>query len=460
VAFLGDNNSEATLDQYAPSYPTSGTVDFTVDGDNAIIQFQWQYSGPGPLLMMALPHHMDAIVNPQKTDLVLNTMKGNATGIVGDTWQLAETLTTQTWNTASPPQNSYIPTILSALNNDSSYVPNAGDVYYMGGELGRLGRLALVADELNQPQLANKVRTTMKTILQSWLTGTNKDALKYEPAWGGIITLSGANCSGCDFGNGWFNDHHFHYGYYLYAVATVAKEDLAWAQSHLEAILALARDIANPSTSDTYFPVFRMHDWYDGHSWASGLFVFSGGGNQESSSEAINAYYGLYLLGVALGNDDIRNMGRILLATEIRSAQKYWHMPSSSNIYENVFAANKMVGRVWTTGAQYSTWFGTNVEFIHLIQMLPFTPITEALLTPSFVQEEYPVLAKGLTRGSPAITMSWKVYTYMAHAIADPIAAHTQISSLTYSQLISGTGNSATNVWHWLATRPGATWPQ
>ena len=30
------------------------------------------------------------------------------------------------------------------------------------------------------------------------------------------------NQVGMDFGNAWYNDHHFHYGYYIYAYAVLA----------------------------------------------------------------------------------------------------------------------------------------------------------------------------------------------------------------------------------------------
>ena len=42
----------------------------------------------------------------------------------------------------------------------------------------------------------------------------------------------------------------------------------------------------------------------------------------------------------------------------------------------------------------YATWFGPYVEFIHCIQMLPFTPITEELLREEWIREEYPVYAE------------------------------------------------------------------
>jgi endo-1,3(4)-beta-glucanase len=53
-------------------------------------------------------------------------------------------------------------------------------------------------------------------------------------------------------------------------------------------VIELIRDIANPSSSDTYFPVTRHKDWFIGHSWAQGFSQIADGKDQESSSEAIN----------------------------------------------------------------------------------------------------------------------------------------------------------------------------
>lgn len=61
------------------------------------------------------------------------------------------------------------------------------------------------------------------------------------------------------------------------------------------------------------------------------------------------------------------------------------------------FSANKVVGILWGTKADYTTWFGASAEFIHCIQMMPFTPVTEDLLEETWVQEEYPVLRDNLS---------------------------------------------------------------
>lgn len=84
-----------------------------------------------------------------------------------------------------------------------------------------------------------------------------------------------------DFGAGWYNDHHFHYGYVWYAAAVVARADPAWAVEWGPMVRLLLRDVASP-TSDAHFSSFRSFDWYLGHSWAGG--TFPGEKNQESTS--------------------------------------------------------------------------------------------------------------------------------------------------------------------------------
>lgn len=76
----------------------------------------------------------------------------------------------------------------------------------------------------------------------------------------------------------------------------------------------------------------RFQDFYDGHSWTSGMFPQGNGKSQESVSESINAYYGVYLLGLAVGDEAMKDWGRVLLAMEIRSARKYWQMPSGNGV--------------------------------------------------------------------------------------------------------------------------------
>jgi endo-1,3(4)-beta-glucanase len=96
-----------------------------------------------------------------------------------------------------------------------------------------------------------------------------------------------------------YNDQHFHYGYFIYSAAVVAHFDPSWGRKHFEEVLLLVRSIANPSKEDSGFPLFRHKDWYQGSSWASGVPLppYLNGKNQESSSEAIAAYEAVALYG-------------------------------------------------------------------------------------------------------------------------------------------------------------------
>ena len=100
---------------------------------------------------------------------------------------------------------------------------------------------------------------------------------------------------------------------------------------------------------------------------------YPNGRNEESSSEAISAYEAVALYGevsASIYRDDIdidgrvyydnslrlRDMGRLLLATEIRSAKTFWHVqspgaPGVSRIYPEAYTP-KVVGMLWSMLAQ------------------------------------------------------------------------------------------------------------
>jgi endo-1,3(4)-beta-glucanase len=205
-----------------------------------------------------------------------------------------------------------------------------------------------------------------------------------------------------------------------------------------------------------YFPLTRHFSWYDGHSFASGVYTLDGGKSQESISEAINAYYGVYLLGKALGVAPIEKIGHLLMTLEMRAAKTYWQMPKKNSIYEELYSQNKMTGQVASTKVSYTTWFGPQVEHMHLINMIPFTPIAEDFLLPEYIQEEYPVLLdKAFGRKQDPMDKRWKGYAYLALAIIHPEEAWKKVTALDFFD----DGSSLTSSLYWIATRPNTTAP-
>lgn len=256
----------------------------------------------------------------------------------------------------------------------------------------------------------------------------------------------------------------FHYGYMVYALAVVRKFDPAFVAAHAVACALLIGDIGAPVLERTpfvdasvpvaqLFPVARHKDWFVGHSYASGLFSMEVGKSQESSSECVNAYYALALFASLDANaqdaDAYFQYARLLLATELRSTKTYWHMQPHSAIYEPMFAQNTMVGVAGEMSVVYSTWFGDKAVYVHGINMIPFTPITAALLDEAYVATEFALLEQDY-RDLPAQDI-WRSAIVLDHAILDAAAAW---DDLTTSITAYDTWNSATNSMYWIATRP------
>lgn len=185
----------------------------------------------------------------------------------------------------------------------------------------------------------------------------------------------------------------------------------------------------------------RAKDYFLGHSYASGLFEFADSRNQESTSEAINAYYAVRELGVALKNQSLQDLGDYLLSTEIVATKTYWQIKSTNKIYPEPYSKNGVVGILWETKVDYATWFGGNVEFIYGIQMLPFTEITPSYLDRQWLTETRPVWSVPID--SAKIEEGWKGFLLLSDSIVDPKrnGLATQINSLKSFD----NGNTRTN---------------
>ncbi len=79
--------------------------------------------------------------------------------------------------------------------------------------MAKLARLALIAEEVGDTDKANTFIENVKPVLESWLDGTNDDPLLYDQTWGGLVSTAGTEDPAADFGMGYYNDHHFHFGF-------------------------------------------------------------------------------------------------------------------------------------------------------------------------------------------------------------------------------------------------------
>jgi endo-1,3(4)-beta-glucanase len=244
------------------------------------------------------------------------------------------------------------------------------DTYFGGKDVHRMAQLTRLAEDVGADQDARRIRERAVSELDDWLGGTSgcaADAVRcfaYDTAWKGVV---GREAS---FGSEEFNDHHFHYGYFLAAAALLADGEPRLLDRWRPTLTALAEDIASPATNDK-LPALRSFDPYTAHSWASGTSVFADGNNQESSSEAINAWNGLALWAEADGNRALARQATWQLSLETASARAYWleprHLPAAYD--------HSMVSLNWGGKREWATWFSDEPSAMLGIQLLPMPTV-------------------------------------------------------------------------------------
>jgi endo-1,3(4)-beta-glucanase len=455
VAMLPDAAATTVIDAHAAAIPKRAKVDFgTAAGNLGVIQITWDTEGSGEPLMMALPHHIPRLADQAKLQPVtMNTVIGDSKGVEGQLWQVAYQLTDVSFRPPRAIEAGRLAAIKTALAADSSWNPAAsGGTYTSGKELGKLARLAIIADEVGDTANRDTLLGRLKSKEAAWLDATNSgDKLNYDKTWGGVVSqcIAGGNLD-CDYGQGNYNDHHFHYGYHAYAAAVAAKLDPAWGTQYKEKGTWLVRDYANPYRNDPCFTRLRNFDAYVSHSWAMGLWAswnYGEGRNQESSSEAVNAYYGMQLWGEATGNTDLAKVGKILRIAESVGAMTYYQIRKPSTIYAAPFAtAHPCVGYMFGSQPTWATFFGGGADSICGIQLIPVTPASEDFVGKEWAAERWTdlqAIAGGAGNG-------WRNYYLSALANSDKAKGCTEIEAQTQYD----NGNSRANMLHYCATRP------
>jgi len=316
------------------------------------------------------------------------------------------------------------------------------DTYWAGKGLGRAARIAEIADQLGDVAVRDKALTTMKQTLNDWLTasaGERNHLFYYDQKWGTLIGYDASYGSDQEL-----NDHHFHYGYFIAAAATVAKFDRNWASASRYGgmIDLLIRDANNYDRSDTRFPYLRDFDIYAGHDWASGHGSFAAGNNQESSSEGMNFAGALIQWGQATGNAAVRDAGAYIYATQAAAIENYWF-----DVDDGIFPAafrHSTVGMVWGDGGAYATWFTDMPEKIHGINQLPITGSHLYLgLNPGYNRVNYDEIVRNA--GEPR---AWQDILWQFLALGDPDLALSKLRA--NPGFAPEEGETRAHTFHWI----------
>lgn len=381
VASLPDPRDEARLAPYAAAIVRATRVDWRYDEKKADLVTTWSVTtedlrgkAKSPVALQGfLPHHLKKTRPAFKTleGLSYATPRGRLRLAAGNALDVVYPFPGMMPIWAAPRKPGRLPRLLADYAERGTF---GADTYWGGKGLLQMGLAMMAARELGEKGTFRKAHDRLRETLENWLTWTPGEEKYYfaaVPKWGGLI---GQDPS---YGSEAFNDHHFHYGYFTYAGALLCLVDADFAKKFGPMLRLVAKDYANWERKDRRFPLFRTFDPWAGHSFAGG-FGDANGNGQESSSEAMQGWGGLYLLGLALGDTEMRDAAIFGYVSEARAVAEYWFDRDRENIdytkYRHPYNSN-----LTCHGVGWWTYFSGDPVWMHSIQWLPNTPALDYL---------------------------------------------------------------------------------
>lgn len=450
VALLPDN-TPATLELFrarAYAFVTNSAVSWSYDATASLVTSGFTYTtelkeaknGNLNQTVTALFRHQWLNTTEVLTDKSYPSVAGPMKLFLGN--HFSTTLPFTGVLPSLPDEGEYHRAQLTAMVNAlmTETLSAASGSYWSGKAIGRFAHLVRIADQLGATAARDHFLDQIKLRLQEWFTAGGPQSYVYDEQW---RTLTGYPAEyGTDTQ---LNDHTFHSGYAIMGAAVVAQYDSVWASPSKWGGMVdlLIRDGNNYDRTDTRFPFLRAFDAYAGHSWAAGHGDFGDGNNQESSSEAMNFAAGVVLWGEVTRQPQVRDAGIFLYATEQAAIEQYWF-----DVDDAVFPAtyqHTALGMVWGGKGVHSTWFGANPDFVHGINMLPFTSASLYLgRRPDYVNVNDAEIIKELNGKTP----TWKDILWMYRALHDPATALGQWYA--DPEYIPEEGCSKPHTLHWL----------
>ena len=410
------DGSLASLSKFAVPLQ-SVSLAYSTASKQVTTELSYRTAGRKDTLIAAMPHQ-------QKSLKASSCSLGSYPSVYGTMTLCSGTSLTWSANTITPSNTldlaalgqSQKDELRKQLGQDvASSTELPADSYFGGKALYRLANLLTLATQLGDDSAAKTVRTRLDAALREWTEpkGCTKRAERcfvYDAKMKGVIGMTAS------FGSDEFNDHHFHYGYFLYAASVAAAHDPGLQRDIAPIMNLLAADLATGGPSK-YFPERRVFDAYSSHSWASGLSPFADGNNQESSSEAVSAWNGLALWAGSTRNAPLEKEAVWMLSSETASANAYW---TGFDPADPVYAgySHSIVSLNWGGKRDYSTWFSAEANAKLGILLIPMSPVASSLAgDPTRIE-------KNVQGAAPAgYSVQFGDYLLMYQALAGPDSA-------------------------------------
>lgn len=356
----------------AARQPVVGTsLEYSLDGETATTGIRYRTADGSPTLVATMPHQTAASCTPGSYPSIYGTLGLCSTSMLE--WSVPRLTPSGSLDLSGISDDERARLREQVAADVASTGTFAADTYFGGKSLYRAVNLLDVARQVGADAAAADLQVRLVDALDEWMSpdgcvSGDERCFVYDPQARGLVGLA------TSFGSDEFNDHHFHYGYFLYAAGVLAADDPALVERWAPVMDLLAADIATSGES-TYFPQRRVFDAYAGHSWASGTSQFGDGNNQESSSEAVNAWNGLALWAAASDQPELEAEATWMLSAEAASARAYWtDFDLDDPLYDGF--GYTVTSLVWGGKRDYATWFSAEPSAMLGILVLPFSPVS------------------------------------------------------------------------------------
>ncbi|KAG6971629.1 hypothetical protein JG688_00004364 [Phytophthora aleatoria] len=453
ISTIIDSAQSTAQDTYSSCIVTGGDVEVTSDSKYS---FKWKTDGDCSkgLFHYALDHHTKTLTAASVTEVINVAMYSATRGLMKGFVTVASPPAWSFYESRNIPVTHYPRSRLTkaaALQQDLFTklradiqniwtVATDGSYYFTGKMVQQYASLCLMANDPvivgTDVSLLRRCVTKLENAVTPYLDNSWKYKLKYDAIMGGVVSSEGfvTGDMNADFGNTVYNDHHYHYGYWVYMASVINYLHPTWTRlgdlNNMTRLLL--RDVANPSREDPYFPKFRGFDWFRGHSYSHGMTTLGDGKDEESTSEDINLAYSMALFGQTTNHERMKDIGRLMTKISVRSIQTYFLFDSTNTIHPAAYRAHMVPGILFDNKADYATWFSADEYMIHGIQMLPVTPVTEYVRTSTFVQEEWDnILSKLDIVKNDELSNSWLSLLYLSYARVNKAQALVKLNQCT-----------------------------
>lgn len=389
IAVLPDAADADFFARYAPVVPRSTTVDWAYDERRGTMTSTWTIATENldggterNVLQGFLPHHYKNSVNDIAfLDYTYATPRGKMKMAAGQRFTTAYKFSGVLPWFAAPKEmeslsNPYDRDRMRQMIADYAQKGSFGDDTYWGGKgLTQMALYMTFAREMGEDELFEQCRSRLREALEDWLTYTPGEKSRFfarYDRWGALVGYD------TSYDSDTFNDHHFHYGYFTYAGALLALVDDDFRAKYGEMLRLVAKDYANWDRTDKRFPWLRTFSPWSGHSYAGGLGNTGNGNGQESTSESMQGWGGVYLLGVALGDKAMRDAGIFGWVTESKGVAEYWFDRDKENIDHSLYT-KPYCSNLTAAGIGWWTWFSGDPVWMHSIQWMPISPCLDYL---------------------------------------------------------------------------------